>query len=146
MAMNSRRSLGLRLSFAAILALFLTLPAVWASASAHSRFAGMYESHTGKNGPYMSLSLGANGTATLTEDPGTGTLVFFGHWADSGAGVTLRFDPTQGKPTPAPMTFRVVHDGLRAATWNHALWGKVVPPRMKKGTSVKEMYWFTTVR
>ena len=32
----------------------------------------------------MNLSLGPDGTATVTEDPGNGTKTLFGHWVDSG--------------------------------------------------------------
>lgn len=144
--MKSGRRLSLGLLFVALAVLLLPAAAYPEPAPENSRFTGMYLSHEGKHGPYMSLSLGADGTATLTEDPGAGTVVRFGHWKDAGDQVTVRFDPEQGKPTPSPMTFRQVNGGLQASTWNHAFWGKVVPPPMEKGTSVKQTYWFSTVR
>jgi hypothetical protein len=42
------------------------------------------------------------------------------------------------------MVFQPAHDGLQAVTWNHATWGKVDPPSMKKGFKVKQLYWLTT--
>jgi hypothetical protein len=108
----------------------------------HSRFAGVYRSHFA--GPSMNLSLGRDGTATVTEDPGTGATTLFGHWVDSGSQVTVTFDAVEGKPVEPPMVFEPGHDGLQAVTWNHAAWGKAEPPPMKKGYKVKQLYWLTT--
>ncbi len=92
----------------------------------------------------MNLSLGPDGTATVTEDPGTGTRTLFGHWVDSGNQVTVTFDAAEGEPAEPPMAFQPGHDGLQAVTWNHATWGKENPPPLKKGgAKVKEHYWFT---
>lgn len=123
---------------------FLTpLAAFSGTANSHSKFAGTYESDLtptdkDKNPPSMSVSLGADGSATITQNPGgksgTDTTVF-GHWADSGNQITVRFDAAEGKPAPPPMVFQPSHEGLRAVTWDHAAWGKVTPPPMKKGTS-----------
>ena len=110
--------------------------------TAHSRFAGVYLSHF--TGPSMNLSLGRDGTATVTEDPGNGATTLFGHWVDSGSQVTVTFDAVEGKPIEPPMVFAPAHDGLQAVTWNHASWGKVDPPPMKKGFKVKQLYWLTT--
>ena len=110
--------------------------------NAHSRFAGVYLSHNA--GPSMNLSLGKDGTATVTEDPGNGATTLFGHWVDSGSQVTVTFDAVEGKPAEPPMVFQPAHDGLQAVTWNHASWGKVDPPPMKKGFKVKQLYWLTT--
>jgi hypothetical protein len=110
--------------------------------TAHSRFAGVYLSHFA--GPSMNLSLGRDGTATVTEDPGNGATTLFGHRVDSGNQVTVTFDAVEGKPVEPPMVFEPGHDGLQAVTWNHAAWGKVEPPPMKKGFKVKQLYWLTT--
>jgi len=92
----------------------------------------------------MNLSLGKDGTATVTEDPGNGARTLFGHWVDSGSQVTVTFDAVECKPVEPPMVFAPGHDGLQAVIWNHASWGKVDPPPMKKGFKVKQLYWLTT--
>ena len=56
----------------------------------------------------------------------------------------VTFDAVEGKPVEPPMVFQPAHDGLQAVTWNHASWGKVDPPPMKKGFKVKQLYWLTT--
>jgi hypothetical protein len=92
----------------------------------------------------MNLSLGPDGSATVTEDAGNGTRTLFGHWVDSGNQVLVTFDAAQGKAAEPPMAFQPSHDGLQAVTWNHAAWGKENPPPMKKGgAKIKEHYWFT---
>jgi hypothetical protein len=114
------------------------------STTAHSRFAGVYLSRLSP--PLMNLSLGKDGTATVTEDPGSGAKTLFGHWVDSGSQVTVTFDAGEGTPVEPPMIFQPGHDGLQAVTWNHTSWGKVDPPPMKKGFKVKQLYWLTTNR
>jgi len=133
------------------LACALVLPPALASSSDsttnHSRFAGVYLSRPragAKAGPSMNLSLGPDGTATVTEDPGDGATTLFGHWVDSGSQVTVTFDAMEGRPSEPPMVFEPGHDGLQAVTWNHASWGYVDPPPMKKGFKVKQLYWLTT--
>jgi hypothetical protein len=42
------------------------------------------------------------------------------------------------------MVLQPAHDGLQVVRWNHASWGKVEPPPMKKGFKVKQLYWLTT--
>jgi hypothetical protein len=127
--------------------LLFSMAALSSSTPVHSKFVGVYRSYPrdgAKAGPSMNLSLGADGTATLTEDPGTGTRTLFGHWVDSGNQVTVTFDAQEGEPAEPPMVFQPGHDGLQAVTWNHATWGKVNPPPLKKGgAKVKERYWFT---
>ena len=130
-------------------ALLLSPVAVLAgSADTHSRFAGVYVSRShvdAKTGPFMNLSLGRDGTATVTEDPGDGTRTLFGHWVDTGSQVTVTFDAEEGKPAEPAMAFQPGHDGLQAVTWNRRAWGKENPPPMKKGgAKVKDLYWFTT--
>ena len=102
----------------------------------HSRFVGTYLSHPhddASTGPAMDLSLGPDGTATVTEDPGNGITTLFGHWVDAGTQVRVTFDTAE----PA-MVFAPGHGGLQAVTWNHVLWGKINPPPMKQGGKVKE--------
>jgi hypothetical protein len=112
-----------------------------AASNPYSRFAGVYESDApppdepgrpSKPFATMSLSLGSDGTATVTEDPGTGSATHFGHWKDNGGSVTVDFDPEDGKPAESPMTFSPSHDGMQATSWDHAFWGKASPPLMKK--------------
>ena len=125
-------------------ALFWQLPsaAFAENAAAHSKFAGVYVSQ--KASPSINLSLGADGSATITEDPGNGAITLFGHWVDSGGQVAVTFDAEEGKPAEPPMAFQPGHDGLQAVTWNHATWGKENPPPMKKGGGkVKEHYWLS---
>jgi hypothetical protein len=131
--------------FAGTMLLLSSLAAFSDSAGAHSKFAGSYVSKMDKPVPSMTLSLGEDGTATVTEDAGKGALTHFGHWVDSGAQVTVTFDAEDGRPAAPPMVFQPTHEGLQAVTWDHADWGNQQPPPMKKGHKVKEKYWFTTV-
>jgi hypothetical protein len=135
---------------ASLLGTLLVSPlAVFAGGTnAHTKFVGVYmsESHNGgRDGSFMNLSLGSDGSATVTEDPGNGTTTtLFGHWVDSGGQVTVTFDAQEQKPAEPAMAFAPVHDGLQALTWNHATWGKGNPPPMKKGGGkVKEHYWLS---
>ena len=76
----------------------LLLQMSWARAentAIHSRFAGVYLSHPRNSSdvvPSMNVSLGKDGTATVTEDAGRGATTLFGHWVDSGSQVTVTFD------------------------------------------------------
>lgn len=106
------------------------------SSKAASKWAGDYESDppkAGTPGGSMSLSLGTDGSATVTQDYGKGESTSFGHWTDSGSQITVTFDPVAGTPTQSPMTFSSSHDGLQAVSYDHAAWGKLTPPPMKKG-------------
>ena len=109
-----------------------------------SRFSGVYLSRT--RGPSMNVSLGPDGSATVTEDPGNGARTLFGHWVDSSGQVTVTFDAMQGGRAEPAMVFQPARDGLQAVRWNHASWGKEAPPPMKKGFKVKELYWFAQNR
>jgi hypothetical protein len=107
-----------------------------------SKYTGIYsstspdaDSPTDPAGPAFSVSLGADGTATVTQDPGKGAVTTFGHWSDTGSQVTVKFDAVDGKPTDPPMVFSPSHDGLQVVTWNHTLWGKETPPVLKKEES-----------
>jgi hypothetical protein len=85
----------------------------------------------------MDVSLGLDGTATVTEDAGNGTVTHFGHWVETDNQVKVSFDAVEGKPAEPPMTFQSERDGLRAITWNHATWGKTRPPVVKSRSRVK---------
>lgn len=102
-----------------------------------SKWAGTYESDPPKDGkgPSMSVSLGADGSATVSQDYGKGVVTSFGHWAESGSQITVTFDAVPGRPTPAPMNFSTGHDALQATTWDHSAWGNVTPPPMKRGAN-----------
>jgi hypothetical protein len=107
-----------------------------------SKYAGIYSSEapdssqpTGPAGPAFSVSLGPDGTATVTQDGGKGAVTSFGHWTDAGSQITVKFDEVDGKPTDSPMVFQPSHDGIQAVTWNHTLWGKTTPPALKKEES-----------
>ncbi len=133
-----------------LLASALLLPALKVQAentAIHSHFAGVYLSRPRNSSevvPSMNLSLGKDGTATVTEDAGRGAMTLFGHWVDSGSQVTVTFDAVDGGSAEPAMVFAPARDGLQAVTWNHASWGKVEPPPMKKGFKVKQLYWLTT--
>jgi hypothetical protein len=143
--------MSLRRSYLALFPL-LCMFFLW-SLTAHGedagKFVGEYFSRgheAGRTGSFMNISLGYDRTATLTEDPGNGqTITLFGHWTASGNGVTITFTPQEGKPAEPAMTFTAGKNALQAATWNHAVWGKEIPPPMQKGgQKVKLHYWTTT--
>ncbi|HEX3941825.1 MAG TPA: hypothetical protein VHX11_10115 [Acidobacteriaceae bacterium] len=118
-----------------VCAVLLLLPLSALGASKYSKYAGSYESDQAKPdkpGPSMSLSLGNDGSATFTEDYGKGEQTYFGHWSDAGSQINVTFDPADGQAPLAPMAFSSAHDGLQAVSWDHAAWGKVTPPLMKK--------------
>jgi hypothetical protein len=115
--------------------------ALGATETTHARFAGTYASRSGdgkKPAPSMDVSLGMDGTATVTEDAGNGTITLFGHWVETDKQVKVSFDPVDGKPAEPPMTLLPERDGLRAITWNHATWGKTSPPLVKNRSRVKQ--------
>jgi hypothetical protein len=142
--MRRPRPFLLHISLACAIICPFTQAALADKSTAHSKFAGVYLSRNA--GMSMNLSLGYDGTATVTEDPGTGATTLFGHWIDSGSQVTVTFDTVEGKAVEPPMVFAPGHDGLQAVTWNHASWGKADPPPMKKGFKVKQTYWLTETR
>jgi hypothetical protein len=128
------------------LLLLSPLAAVCGNTNAHSKFTGVYMSNNNARATtFMDLSLGPDGSATVTEDPGNGTKTLFGHWVDSGSQVNVTFDAQEGQPKEPAMTFQPGHDGMQAVTWDHSTWGKENPPPMKKGgVKVKEHYWLST--
>ncbi len=138
---------------ASVLGILLASPlASFASnTDVNKKLVGVYMSETnngGRDGSFMNLSLGSDGSATVTEDPGSGvTTTLFGHWVDTGGQVTVTFDAQEQKPAEPAMAFAPAHDGLQARTWNHATWGKENPPPMKKGGGkVKDHYWLSQNR
>ena len=115
--------------------------ALGAVETTHAKFAGTYASRSAdgkKPAPSMDVSLGIDGTATVTEDAGNGAITLFGHWVETDKQVKVSFDPVDGTPTEPPMTLQPEHDGLRAITWNHATWGKTTPPLVKSRSRVKQ--------
>src|SRR5271154_4624435 len=90
------------LSRAAVVVLALVVPV---SASV-SKYAGIYSSEApdsavpnGPAGPAFSVSLGPDGSATVTQDLGKGAITTFGRWTDTGGQVTIKFDEVEGKTT-----------------------------------------------
>ena len=138
--MRTTKQFPLHLAGAAIVVLALVAAPVFGSV--FSKYAGTYSSEapdttdaTGPAGPAFSVSLGPDGTATVSQDVGKGAVTTFGHWTDAGSQITVKFDPVGDKPADAPMVFQPSHDGLQAVTWNHTLWGKTRPPALKKEES-----------
>src|ERR1700748_1253453 len=75
----------------------------------HSHFAGVYLSHN--VGTSMNLSLGKDGSATVTEAPnGADAQTLFGHWTDLGGQVKVEFNAVEGTPAEPPMIFQAGHD------------------------------------
>src|SRR6202012_4825709 len=137
--MRTTKHFPLRLA-SAIAVLALVATPVFGSPFSH--YAGIYSSEApdttdaaGPAGPAFSVSLGPDGTATVTQDMGKGAVTPFGPWSDAGSQITIKFDATGDKPADAPMGFQPSHDGLQAVTWNHTLWGKTPPPALKKEAS-----------
>ena len=107
-----------------------------------SKYAGIYTAEakdtpavTAPSGPAFSISLGPDGSATVSQDVGKGAITTFGHWTDSGSQITIKFESADDKPVDPPMVLQPSHDGLQAVTWNHTFWGKVTPPPLKKEES-----------
>ena len=114
---------------------------IGATPTTHTRFAGTYASRSQGDttpGPSLDVSLGLDGTATVTEDAGNGIITHFGHWVETDHEVKVSFDPVEGRPEEPPMTLQAEHDGLRAVSWNHATWGKTSPPVLKSRSRVKQ--------
>src|ERR1700685_4225579 len=73
-----------------------------ATTDIHPGFAGIYVARVDKKAPSMSVSLGVDGTATVTEDPGTGSITSFGHWANEGGQIKVTFNADEGAPVAPP--------------------------------------------
>jgi hypothetical protein len=113
-----------------------------------SRLAGTYKGETRAKGETrdqsqdgtfanrhhtMTLDLGKDGTATLTQSPtGANEITSFAHWTMQGDVVKLTFDPVEKQNTPAPMTFRHDHKTLTPVIYDHSLWKSLPPPPLKR--------------
>jgi hypothetical protein len=133
------------LSLALLALLPLTLHAK--PKSEDSKLAGTYKGETrakdetreqSQDGTYairhhtMTLDLGKDGTATLTQSPdATSEITSFAHWTMEGGTLKLTFDPVEKQPTPAPITFRYEHKTLTPVAYNHDLWRTLPPPPLK---------------
>jgi hypothetical protein len=135
----------LRVLTASAMLLISPLAALASDTNIHPGFAGIYVARVDKKAPSMSVSLGVDGTATVTEDPGTGSITSFGHWANDGSQIKVTFNADEGAPATPPMVFQVVHNKLQPVTWNHEAWGSAHPPTMEKGYKVKYLFWSTTM-
>ena len=109
-----------------------------------SRLAGTYKGETrakgetrvqGNEGTYairhhtMTLDLGKDGTATLSQSPtGADEITSFAHWTLQGDVIKLTFDPVDKQPTPAPISFRYDHKTLTPVVYDHTLWQTLPPP------------------
>ena len=86
----------------------------------------------------MTLSLGDDGTATLTQSPdAVNEITSFGRWVRQGDIIRLNFESVGKQPAPSPMTFRLEHKTLTPITWNHNLWRTAPPPAMKRMKIIK---------
>jgi len=136
----------LRVLFAHAL-LFLSPVAVFAgNTHATSSFAGIYVARVAKTAPSMTVSLGADGTATVTGDLGKGSITSFGSWQGEGRQIKVTFNAAEGAPADTPMVFQLDHNQLQAISWNHDAWGSAPAPVMKKGYKVKYLFWSATMR
>jgi hypothetical protein len=111
----------------------------------HASLAGVYVTRAPKTAPTMSVSFGRDGSATVTQDPGEGSITLFGHWQDDGRQIKVSFNAIEGQPQEAPMIFALDHNKLHAVAWNHEAWGNVAPPKMNKGSNARYLYWGTTM-
>jgi hypothetical protein len=136
----------LRVLVASATLLLSPLAVLAGNTDTHPGFAGVYVARVAKAAPSMTVSLGKDGTATVTEDPGTGSITSFGHWVNDGSQIKVTFNAAAGEPAAPPMVFQSVHNKLQAVTWNREAWGKAQPPAMTKGYKVKYLFWTTTMR
>lgn len=126
--------------------LLAPLAALAGNVNTHPGFAGVYVARVAKTAPSMSVSLGEDGTATVTGDPGTGSITSFGSWVSEGNQIKVTFNADAGAPAATAMVFQSVHNKLQAVTWDHEAWGNVQPPVMTKGYKVKYLFWAATMR
>src|SRR6202021_2968651 len=97
----------LRLLLAGAMLSFSPLAALAANADSniHASFVGVYITRAPKTAPTMSVSLGADGSATVTQDPGQGSTTWFGRWQDDGKQIKVTFNALEGEQTVPPMVF-----------------------------------------
>lgn len=129
-------------------ALLLLTPAVVFAGNTHqtSGLAGIYVARVAKTAPSMTVSLGPDGTATVTGDLGKGSITSFGSWQGDGSQIKVTFNAEEGAPAEPPMVFQVDHNQLHAISWNREEWGSAQPPVMQKGYKVKYLFWSATMR
>jgi hypothetical protein len=129
------------------LALLAVLPLTALAKDEASKLAGTYKGETrakdesrgqSQDGTYtirhhtMTLDLGKDGTATLTQSPdSTSEITSFARWSLEGDVLKLTFDPVDKQPTPASITFRYDHKTLTPVVYNHDLWRTLPPPPLK---------------
>ena len=118
--------------------------AVFANNSATS--SGVYVARVAKTAPSMTVSLGADCSATVTGDLGKGSITSFGRWEGNGREVKVTFNAAEGAPNETPMVFQATHNELHVVDWNRDAWGDAQPPVMKKGYKVKYLFWTATMR
>jgi hypothetical protein len=116
------------------LAFLVILPIVTLGSEDLSKYAGTYKGETQSfRDRTMTLSLGDDGTATLTQSPdAVNEITSFGRWVRQSDMITLTLDPVGKQVAPPPMTFRLAHRTLTPVSWNHNLWRTAPPPAMKR--------------
>jgi hypothetical protein len=81
----------------------------------------------------ITLSLGKDGSATLTESPdAVSETTRFAHWTYADGQITLRFDPLPNGTTPTPEIYGVNHHELTPVVWDHQLWKNLPPPKLER--------------
>jgi hypothetical protein len=136
----------LRVLVAGAMVLFAPLAALAGNTTINPSFAGIYVARVAKTAPSMTVSLGKDGTATVTGDLGKGSITSFGSWQDDGHQIKVIFNAAEGAPAETPMVFQPGHNQLQVLSWSHEAWGDANPPVMKKGYKVKYLFWSTTMR
>ena len=131
---------------ASAMLLFSPLASLAGNTSIPKGLAGIYVARVAKTAPSMSVSLGDDGTATVTGDPGTGSITSFGQWTGEGNQIKVTFTADAGEPPAPPMIFEMTHSQLKAVTWDHEAWGNTTPPVMTKGYKVKYLFWTASMR
>ena len=130
------------------LVLLAALPLAALAKENLSKYAGIYKGETrakdetrdeSREGDYatrhhtITLSLGADGSATLTQSPdGTSEVTNFAHWTHEGDVIKLQFDPVEKQATPAAMSFHISHKTLTPIVYSHDLWRTLPPPPLQR--------------
>ena len=116
------------------LAFLVILPIVALGSEDLSKYAGTYRGETQSfRDRTMTLSLGDDGTATLTQSPDAANeITSFGRWVRQGDMIMLTLDPVGKQAAAPPMTFRLAGKTLTPVSWNHNLWPTAPPPAMKR--------------
>jgi hypothetical protein len=117
-----------------LLAFLVILPLVALGNEDLSKYAGTYKGETQSfRDRTMTLSLGDDGTATLTQSPDSvNEITSFGRWVRQGDMIMLTLDPVGKQTAPPPMTFHLDHKTLTPVQWNHKIWRTAPPPPMKR--------------